>query len=220
MPDITFAGPAGRIEGKYFQAAEPTAPIALVMHPHPQHGGTMNNKVTYRMFESFARCGFSVLRFNFRGVGNSEGEYDNGLGELTDAAAALDWLHSQHPKAREIWISGFSFGSWIMLQLLMRRPDVTRFIAVSPPAGMYDMSFLSPCPTSGFVLVGDSDEVTPAEDIEDLLKKTARQKGAKIHYSKISGGDHFFRDQQDDLSKVICQYIISNLEKAPEASDK
>ena len=82
MPDITFQGPEGRIEGKYFQAADPTAPIALVMHPHPQHGGTMNNKVTYRMFESFARCGFSVLRFNFRGVGNSEGIFDNGVGEI------------------------------------------------------------------------------------------------------------------------------------------
>jgi alpha/beta superfamily hydrolase len=212
MPDITFAGPEGRIEGKYFQAADPQAPIAIVMHPHPQHGGTMNNKVTYRMFESFARCGFSVLRFNFRGVGNSEGYFDNGVGEINDASAALDWLHAQHPHAKQIWVAGFSFGSWVMLQLLMRRPDIHRFIAVSTPAGNYDHSFFSPCPTSGMFLVGTGDEITPYEDVEEMLKNTARQKDIKIHYSKIEGADHFYTNHPDELSKRLCQYIISNKE--------
>lgn len=212
MPDITFAGPEGRIEGKYFQAADPQAPIAIVMHPHPQHGGTMNNKVAYRMFESFARCGFSVLRFNFRGVGNSEGYFDNGVGEINDASAALDWLHAQHPHAKQIWVSGFSFGSWVMLQLLMRRPDIHRFIAVSTPAGNYDHTFFSPCPTSGMFLVGTGDEITPYEDVEAMLKKTARQKAIKIHYSKVEGADHFYTNNQDELSKRLCQYIISNKE--------
>tara|TARA_R110000868_G_scaffold190862_1_gene434855 strand:+ start:155352 stop:155990 length:639 start_codon:yes stop_codon:yes gene_type:complete len=210
MPDITFQGPEGRIEGKYFQAADPNAPIALVMHPHPQHGGTMNNKVTYRMFESFARCGFHVLRFNFRGVGNSEGVFDNGVGETNDAGAALDWLHAQHPHAKQIWVSGFSFGSWVMLQFLMRRPDIHRFIAVSTPAGNYDHSFFSPCPTSGMFLVGTNDEITPYEDVEAMLKKTARQKETKLHYSKIEGADHFYSNHQDELSKRLCQYIIAN----------
>ena len=214
MPDITFNGPEGRIEGKYYQGKAPNAPIALVLHPHPQHGGTMNNKVTYRMFESFARCGFSVLRFNFRGVGNSEGEFDNGVGELNDAAAALDWLHAQNPSAQQIWVSGFSFGSWIMLQLLMRRPDIHRFIATSPPVGMYDHGFLSPCPTSGLFLVGTQDEVTPHTDIENLLKKTSRQKDVKLHYSTIEGADHFYVNQQDELSRKLCQYITSNMENA------
>ena len=212
MPDITFSGPEGRIEGKYFQAADPKAPIAVVMHPHPQHGGTMNNKVTYRIFESFARCGFSVLRFNFRGVGNSEGLFDNGVGEINDASAALDWLHAQHPHAKQIWVAGFSFGSYVMLQLLMRRPDIHRFIAVSTPAGSYDHSFFSPCPTSGMFLVGTGDEITPYEDIEAMLKKTARQKEIKLHYSKVEGADHFYTSHQDELSKRLCQYIISNKE--------
>lgn len=213
MPDITFNGPAGRIEGKYFQNPKPNAPIALIMHPHPQHGGTMNNKVTYRAFESFVRCGFSVLRFNFRGVGNSEGEFDNGVGELADAAAALDWLHAQSPSTKNIWICGFSFGSWIMLQLLMRRPDVHRFVSISAPAGMYDHSFLSPCPASGLFLCGTSDEITPHADLEELLKNTARQKGVKLHYSKVEGADHFYTQHQDEFSKTLCQYIISNSEK-------
>lgn len=218
MPDITFNGPAGRIEGKYFQAKDPRAPIAVVMHPHPLHGGTMNTKVTYRIYEAFAKCGFSVLRFNFRGVGNSQGEYDNGVGELSDAAAALDWLHAQHPSTSGIWIAGFSFGSWITLQLLMRRPDVHRFLAVSPPAGMYDFSFLSPCPASGFVVVGDNDEITPSTDIENLLKKTARQKDVKIHYSKILGADHFYTEQQEELAQKLTQYIMANLENEPALS--
>lgn len=207
MPDVTFNGPEGRIEGKYFEQKDPTSPIALVMHPHPMHGGTMNNKVTYRLFESFVRNGFSALRFNFRGVGNSEGAYDNGVGELSDAAAALDWLHAQHPHCREIWIAGFSFGAWITMQLLMRRPDVRRFIAVSPPAGNYDFSFFSPCPTSGFVVVGTHDEITPADDIERLLKKTTRQKGVKIHLSKLPYADHFYTQQQDELGGLLHTYI-------------
>ena len=218
MPAVTFNGPAGRIEGKYFQSKNPKAPIAVVMHPHPQHGGTMNNKVTYRVFESFARCGFTVLRFNFRGVGNSEGVFDNGLGELADAAASLDWLHAQHPDTPEIWISGFSFGAWIMLQLLMRRPDVHRFIAISPPAGMYDFSFFNPCPASGFVMVGDNDEITPHGDIEEMLKRTQRQKGAAIHYSKIVGADHFYVEQQDELAQTLCKYITANMGKGVKAA--
>ena len=173
----------------------------------------MNNKVTYRIFEAFARCGFSVLRFNFRGVGNSEGTFDQGVGELSDAAAALDWLHAQCPQAQAIWISGFSFGAWIMLQLLMRRPDVKRFIAISPPVGMYDFSFFTPCPTSGMFLCGAADELTPADNTEKLLKKTNRQKGVKLYYAKIAGADHFYTGQQDELTATLCQYILANLEK-------
>jgi len=209
MPDVIFQGPEGRLEGKYFQAADPRAPIVLVNHPHPMHGGTMNNKVTYRMFETFVKCGFSALRFNYRGVGNSEGSYDNGVGELGDAAAALDWLHAQHPHTPEIWVSGFSFGAWITMQMIMRRPDVKRFIAVSPPAGNYDFSFFSPCPTSGLVMVGTHDEITPAEDLEKLLKHTARQKGVKLHNAVIDYADHFYTQQQDELASVLHQYITS-----------
>jgi alpha/beta superfamily hydrolase len=122
MPDVSFQGPAGRLEAKYFAQPKPDCPIAVVLHPHPLHGGTMNNKVTYQIFATFVKLGFNVLRFNFRGVENSEGTFDNGIGELSDAAAAIDWLHAQHPHTPEIWLAGFSFGSWITMQLLMRRP--------------------------------------------------------------------------------------------------
>lgn len=214
MPDVNFQGPAGRLEGKYFAQKNPETPIAVILHPHPLHGGTMNNKVTYRLFETFVRMGFSVLRFNFRGVGNSEGVFDNGVGELSDAAAALDWLHANHPHAPEIWLAGFSFGSWITMQMLMRRPDLKRFVAVAPPAGLYDFSFLSPCPTSGLVIYGNNDEITPAEDTENMLKKSTRQKGITISAAKINGADHFFTNQQDELGATTMAYIQRELGKS------
>lgn len=218
MPDITFNGPAGRIEGKYFPSQNPSAPIALVLHPHPQHGGTMNNKVAYRIYESFVRCGFSVLRFNFRGVGNSEGSWDGGVGELSDAAAALDWLHNQNPHASGIWISGFSFGAWITLQLLMRRPDVSRFIAVAPPMGKYDFSFFNPCPTSGLVLMGSDDEIVEADAVKNQLKKTLRQKDVKLHYAEIPGANHFFTEHQDELGQILTQFINSSRSSLPSSA--
>jgi len=207
MPDVSFQGPAGRLEGKYFSQKEKNSPIAVILHPHPLHGGNMNNKVTYRLFETFVRNGFSVLRFNFRGVGNSEGTFDNGIGELGDAAAALDWLHSNHPHTPQIWLAGFSFGSWITLQMLMRRPDLKRFIAVAPPAGLYDMTFLSPCPTTGLVIYGGSDELTSPADTEHMLKSTTRQKGISIHAAKIPGADHFFTSHQEELIATVNTYI-------------
>ncbi|MBI1309388.1 MAG: alpha/beta fold hydrolase [Proteobacteria bacterium] len=207
MPDINFQGPAGRLEGKYFAQKNNESPIAVILHPHPLHGGTMNNKTTYRLFETFVRHGFSVLRFNFRGVGNSEGTFDNGVGELSDAAAALDWLHAQHSHTPEIWLAGFSFGSWITLQMLMRRPDLKRFVAVAPPMGLYDFTFLSPCPTSGLVVYGTADEITAPQDTENMLKKTTRQKGITISAAKIIGADHFFINQQDDLAATVGAYI-------------
>jgi alpha/beta superfamily hydrolase len=118
MPEVIMNGPEGRLEGRYQPGNSPNAPIALMLHPHPQHGGTMNNKVIYALFQSFQKQGFAVLRFNFRGVGRSQGKFDRGEGELSDAAAALDWLQTINPNASQCWIAGFSFGAWISMQLL------------------------------------------------------------------------------------------------------
>src|SRR4029079_2769463 len=127
MPDVIFTGPDGRLEGRYHQSKTEHAPIAIILHPHPQYGGNMNNKVVFTLFHVFVNRGFSVLRFNTRGVGRSQGAFDNGQGELSDAAAALDWLQSMNPDAKQCWIAGFSFGAWIGMQLLMRRPEIDGF---------------------------------------------------------------------------------------------
>jgi len=119
----------------------------------------------------FHEIGFTVLRFNFRGVGRSQGEYDQGVGELSDAASALDYLQSLHPNAKHCWVAGFSFGAWIGMQLLMRRPEITGFISASPPANMYDFSFLAPCPASGLIINGLADRVAPPADTRALVEK-------------------------------------------------
>ena len=109
MPEIIMNGPEGRLEGRYQQATSPNSPIALMLHPHPQHGGTMNNKVVYSLYQCFQQRGFSVLRFNFRGVGRSQGVFDRGEGELSDAASALDWMQQLNPNAPYVWVAGFQY---------------------------------------------------------------------------------------------------------------
>ena len=136
----------------------------------------------FPLFHLFMKRGFSVLRFNFRGVGRSQGEFDNGMGELADAASALDWLQTHQPDASSCWVAGYSFGAWIGMQLLMRRPETDGFISVSPPTNIYDFSFLAPCPSSGLIVGAEKDEVVPLADIQKLV---ARLSAAEGHHGRI-----------------------------------
>jgi alpha/beta superfamily hydrolase len=207
MPEVIMNGPEGRLEGRYQHGEGTTAPIALMLHPHPQHGGTMNNKVTYALYHAFAERGFSVLRFNFRGVGRSQGRFDRGEGELSDAAAALDWLQTYNPNASACWIAGFSFGAWIGMQLLMRRPEISGFISVAPPANIYDFSFLAPCPSSGLVIQGDRDDIVPHEAVAKLVQKLSNQRDIKIDYKILKGATHFFNEHLDGLREGVDEYL-------------
>jgi len=207
MPEVIFNGPEGRLEGRYHHSKVPNAPLALLLHPHPQYGGTMNNRVVYQVYHSFTRRGFSALRFNFRGVGRSQGKYDEGLGELSDAAAALDWVQSCNPDAPYCWIAGFSFGAWIGMQLLMRRPEISGFISIAPPANMYDFTFLAPCPASGMILHGGADDVVPEPDVLKLAEKLSLQRGIEIDYRVIPGANHFFHEKIDELTGQVEDYL-------------
>ena len=217
MPEVMINGPEGRLEARYHPAENPNAPIALVLHPHPQHGGTMNNKLVYTVYHIFRARGFSVLRFNFRGVGRSQGRFDNGLGELSDAASALDWMQTINPNAKYCWISGFSFGAWIAMQVLMRRPEIHSFIAVAPPANMYDFTFLAPCPSSGLIIHGARDDLVPESDVATLAQKLQSQRQIEIDYRVIKGANHLFDDKIDILGKNIESYLDDKL-AAAEAS--
>ena len=179
MPEVMFAGPDGRLEGRYHHSKETGAPLALILHPHPLHGGTMNNRITYTMYQAFQRLGFSVMRFNFRGVGRSQGRYDGGIGEIGDAAAALDWMQAVNPNSGGLWIAGYSFGAFIGMQLLMRRPEISGWISVAPPANHYDFGFLAPCPCGGLMLHGDTDELVPEPAVKKLVDKLNTQKGVQ-----------------------------------------
>jgi hypothetical protein len=214
MPEVIFAGPEGRLEGRYQHGRQPKAPIALMLHPHPQHGGTMNNKVVYTLYQAFARRGFSVLRFNFRGVGRSQGEFDRGEGELSDAAAALDWLQLHNEGAQSCWIAGFSFGAWIGMQLLMRRPEISGFISVAPPANMFDFSFLAPCPSSGLVVHGNEDDIVPEASVAKLVNKLSQQQDITIDYQQVPGANHFFTNRLDALTETVDGYVGQHAEGA------
>ena len=149
-----------------------------------------------------------MLRFNFRGVGRSQGLFENGAGELSDAASALDWLQAYNKDAKICWIVGVSFGAWISMQLLMRRPEISGFISIAPLAKHYDFSFLAPCPSSGLFVNGDLDTVTPPEAAQNLVSKLKTQKGIVIEHKVLAGANHFFENKIDELVDHMRQLIL------------
>ena len=211
MPEVIFQGPDGRLEGRFHPQGNLDSPIAIILHPHPEYSGTMNNKVVYNLHYLFYKMGFSCLRFNFRGVGKSEGTYDQGVGELADATSALDYLQSNVPNARACWVVGFSFGAWIGMQILMRRPEVTGFIAVSPPANTYDFSFLAPCPSSGLIINGEIDKVVPCIKVNELVTKLQQQKGITITHETVKNANHFFDPGMEEMLSFTQNYVQKRL---------
>lgn len=206
MAELIIPGPAGRIEARYTPAPIDSAPIALILHPHPRAGGTMQDPVTITLFRLFEQRGFSVLRFNYRGVGRSQGPVEQG-GELSDAAYVLDYLESLNNGPRQVWVAGYSYGAFLCLQLLMRRPEIDGFIAVAPPANHYDLSFLAPCPASGLIIHGERDVVAPPDDVERAIAKVRTQKGAVLDRTMIPGANHFFQHSLDAVSEASAAYL-------------
>jgi len=211
LPEVIFPGPEGRLQGRYQPSTRTRPPVAIILHPHPQSGGTMNNAITLAMYQMFVKRGFATLRFNFRGVGRSEGLFDNGVGELSDAASALDWLQAINPESSGTWVAGYSFGAWIGMQLLMRRPEVKGFISVAPPANLYDFGFLAPCPSSGIIVQGMADEVVTEPAVQKLVDKLKLQRHITIDYEKIVGANHFFAAEMEPLMNIVESYLDRRL---------
>ena len=205
--EIFIPGPCGRIQAIYTKNKQQGSPIALILQPHPQYGGTMNNRIVYETYNCFYKNNFSVIRINFRGVEKSDGIFDNGQGELSDAAAALDWIERDNPGYSQCWVSGFSFGALICMQLIMRRPEVNKFVAVSPQPNLYDFTFLSPCPISGIIIYGKNDELVQLDSILNLKKRLNLQKNIEVKFEQIQNANHFFKDKEKELSSTIDHYI-------------
>jgi len=205
--EIFIPGPCGRIQAKYIKNKNPGAPIALVLQPHPQYGGTMNNKIVFETYNIFYKNGFSVIRINFRGVEKSDGIFDNGQGELSDAAAALDWIEKENPGYSQCWVSGFSFGSLICMQLIMRRPEVNKFVVISPQPNVYDFTFLAPCPISGLILYGKNDELVPEDSLLELKKRLSMQKNIDVKFNSILNANHFYKGKEKVLTTAIDRYL-------------
>ena len=199
-----FEGPAGRIEAILKVPPPPVTRAAVVCHPHPLFGGTMHNKVAYRVARAFEDAAFAVLRFNFRGVGYSAGEHDHGVGEQDDLRAAMKFLEEKCPGA-EIWLAGFSFGSAVMLRAAACDPRVRALVAVGTPLSKYDFSGIARCEKPKLFVQGSLDEYGPASDLEELFATLDEPKQLKI----IEGADHFFEGRLPELSHTVSDFIAS-----------
>ena len=212
MVDLLIPGPEGKIEAKYSHNNNNDSPIVIILHPDPLKGGTMHTKIVFKLYKIFIDSGFSTIRFNFRGVGKSEGIFDNGEGELSDAACILDWLQQYNTNSKICWVAGFSFGAWIAMQLLMRRPEINGFVSVSPPANMRDFSFLAPCPSSGLIVHGDKDNIASYDSTKILVEKLQKQKKVDINFKQIKGADHFYENYGLEFEQSIREYIQKTIQ--------
>jgi len=199
IESLLIDGPAGKIEA-LLEEPEDQAPSAamLVCHPHPLHGGTMHNKVVHRSARAMRRAGAVVLRFNFRGVNRSEGEYDGGVGETEDARASLDVLRSRYPEL-PFSLAGFSFGSRIILRLGCQLAGVSRLIAVGFPASYQDSRELGHCETPRAFILSTHDEFCPIGAMEAYFNSLAGPK----ELIWIEARDHFFAGSLDELEETV-----------------
>ena len=198
LESLTLPGPAGGLEA-ILQHREGVTPevTAVVCHPHPLHGGTLHNKVVHRVAATLHELGAAVLRFNFRGAGRSEGQHDEGRGELEDARAALRWLEERYPRARR-WVAGFSFGSWIAARLAASEP-VERLILVSPPLQRSDFESMRESPVPKLVLQGTQDDVCPPYELEKEFPFWREPKRLIL----VEGASHFYDRQLGALGEAL-----------------
>lgn len=203
--NLFIPAPHGRLEAIYRPKNSQAARVALVLHPHPQHGGTMHNKVVFRAAKALQESGFETLRFNFRGVGASTGQFDEGRGELEDARAALDYLLAAQPQAREVIVAGFSFGSIVGLRLGCADARVHRLIAIGAPARLGNLDFLRECTKPKLFVHGVEDDVAPLAPLEEILA----QLSANLQIVRIAGAGHFFDDQAAALIQAIKDFVIT-----------
>ncbi len=199
IESLFIPGPAGRLEA-LLEEPEDSAPreAALICHPHPQHGGTMHNKVVYRVARGLRRAGAVALRFNYRGVNLSEGVYDDGEGELEDARACLAYLRDRYPEL-PFTLAGFSFGSRIVLRMGCAGAGARRVVAVGFPTMYKGCGYLENCTVPRFFVQSTRDPYGPVDQIEPLVAALPEPKRLIL----IDGQDHFFAGGLDRLEEVI-----------------
>ena len=180
--------------------------VALVLHPHPLGGGTMHNKVVFRAAAALNDAGLTVLRINFRGVGQSTGEHDEGRGERDDARAGLDYLSQQYPGSR-ITVCGFSFGSRVGLEVGIQDPRVSFLIGIGTPLEKYDFSFLAQCRKPLLLVHGEHDEFGNVDQLRKLVAEL--EPSVPVKLVVIPGAGHFFDNQLDELKRAITDWALS-----------
>jgi alpha/beta superfamily hydrolase len=198
---VMFPSGSLYLEGLLIQGRIPKG--AVISHPHPLYGGDMNNHVVSLVAGLFQELGWTTLRFNFRGVGRSQGDFDQGEGEREDVLAALAHLKElgiQEP----VVLAGYSFGAWVNGRAAQNKPTVSTSILVSPPLVMMDFSFLEADSKTGLIIAGDQDPYCPLEDLRKLVEKMKTPPLLKI----IAGADHFFSYGSEELISAIKETLL------------
>jgi uncharacterized protein len=197
-----FEGPVGRIEAILKSPAQPVARTAVVCHPHPLHGGTMHNKVVYRLANAFYHVGFATLRFNFRGTGLSAGQHDFGNGEQEDLMAAMAHIEQIYPGA-EMWLAGFSFGSAVALRVACRHAGPHGLVAVGLPVSIYEFKEAAGCTLPKLFVQGEFDQFGSPDRLKSFFDGLAEPKKMVV----IEGADHFFEGKLDQMGKAVSDFI-------------
>ena len=195
---VEIPGPEGMLEGlTACPERETRGIVAVILHPHPLYGGTLNNKVVHYLSRTCNLLGIPSLRFNFRGVGKSAGHYDAGRGEVDDCLAVLDWVAGRRP-GFPIWLAGFSFGAYVAYQAASRDRRVERLLTVAPPVNLFDF-FSPPAPSCPWTVVqGEKDELVPAQEVRAWLQGLERQP-EQIELP----ADHFFHGKLNLLQDAL-----------------
>jgi alpha/beta superfamily hydrolase len=200
---FSIPGPAGALEALLQEHEGHGATLtAIVCHPHPLYGGTMHNKVVHRVASVLHERGAVVLRFNFRGAGQSEGTHDRGVGETEDARAALRYLRERYPHAKR-WAAGFSFGSAVAARLAASEPEIERLILIAPPVASADFGMLRTLSTPKIVVQGSADVTCPPE----LLKAQFPGWSEPKSLIEVAGATHFFDKHLADLGQALRQAL-------------
>jgi alpha/beta superfamily hydrolase len=182
----------------------PPKGVALVLHPHPLGGGTMHNKVVFRAAAALNDAGLVTLRINFRGVGQSTGEHDEGRGERNDVRAGLDYLSSNYPN-QKITLCGFSFGARVGLEVGIADPRVQYLIGIGTPLDKYDFEFLQACRKPLLLVHGEHDEFGDVERVKEMAAELEKQ--TRVRLVVIPGAGHFFENNLDELKRAITAWI-------------
>ena len=220
---LMLSGPAGRLEtilwSKPQEGAGARPPLAAVVcHPHPLFGGTMHNKVVYQAAKTIHRFGLPIVRFNFRGVGLSEGTHDKGLGEKDDVLAVIDFLAAEYPGV-PLLLAGFSFGSWVGLNAGCGDPRVTELLGLGLPVGDLDsrsFSYLDRCEKPKLLVTGEFDQFGPPNKLRAMVEKFPPNVQQQTRVAIVAGGDHFFKGHLPELDRTIAEWL---LERHPEIAE-
>jgi hypothetical protein len=196
---ITFLSEGYKIEGLLNQKDEKKG--VVVTHPHPLYGGDMNNLVVESIVHVYHIKGYSTLKFNFRGVGKSQGAYDNGLGEQKDVLSALSFLTDMGME--QIDLAGYSFGAWVNAHALQKDTLTKQMIMVSPPVGFMDFKSIVTMNTLKFVVTGNRDDIAPA----DVIKKMMSTWNPNARFEVIDGADHFYGGYLNQLESVLSSSV-------------